>query len=299
MNKRYFYFDTKNRKILKFSREVEFSNLVKMNAEQESFYLTHRKATYDEILNAQEYVPPTPPTPPEPTIEELRENAKKEIDMYSRETLGKAVDVLGFCNAVAGTIYSKEKGLDGVYSDTEILSTAEDFLIIGKSCRELYDSTVKNIESAHTKEEIEMIIEETKSQFDELLVVQDDLAKHKRDKIREIEVYNVSKNVDGFFYNGVLMWLDKHTRTSLVNTLNSADIVGREQINIWYSGMYITLRIEEARQLLAALEIYATDCYNVTAQHKVAVNNMTSIEEVDAFDVTADYPQRLNFNTQA
>jgi len=294
------YFDTYKRKVITCSKEiVESERFVKLNQEQEQYFNTHRKATYDEIWNAQEYVPPTPPTPPEPTINELRENAKKEIDSYSRETLGKSVDVLGFCDAVAGTIYSKSRGLEGVYNDNEILSTADDFLTIGKSCRELCDSTVENIESAQTKEAIEDIVESAKSQFDGLLVVQDDLAKHKRDKIREIEVYDVSENVNGFFFNGVLMWLDKDTRTGLVNTLNSAVIVGREQINIWFSGMYITLRIEEARQLLAVLEIYATDCYNVTAQHKVTVNNMTSIEDVDAFDVTADYPQRPNFNTQA
>ena len=139
-------------------------------------------------------------------------------------------------------------------------------------------------------------MEGARQYFDELVQPEDSLEYHKRLKIREIDVYDISENVNGFFLGDNLLWLDKDTRTGLVNTLNSAAIVGREQVNIWFSGLYITLHIDEARQLLAALEIYATDCYNVTAQHKVQVNNFETIEEVDGFDVTADYPERLVFN---
>lgn len=130
----------------------------------------------------------------------------------------------------------------------------------------------------------------------EIIQPDDSLEYHKNLKIDEIDMYDCSENVNGFFLGEHLVWLDKETRSCLMNTLNSAEIVGREQINIWFSGLYITLHIDEARQLLAALEIYATDCYNVTAMHKVQVNEMETIEEVDNFDVTADYPERLVFN---
>ena len=99
-----------------------------------------------------------------------------------------------------------------------------------------------------------------------------------------------------FFLNENLVWLDKESRSCLMNTLNSADMIGREQVNIWFSGMYVTLDVNTARQMLAALEIYATDCYTVTELHKVQVNELETIEAVDAFDVTLDYPERLVFN---
>lgn len=125
---------------------------------------------------------------------------------------------------------------------------------------------------------------------------QEDLLEHyKNIKIDEINTYDISENVNGFYLGEHLVWLDKETRACLMNTLNSAEIIGREEINIWFSGIYVTLHINEARNLLATLEIYATDCYNVTELHKVQVNALETIEQVINFDITADYPERLRF----
>lgn len=121
------------------------------------------------------------------------------------------------------------------------------------------------------------------------------LEQAKSNKIMEIDAYDISENVNGFFYNEVFMWLDRETRATLRNTIDSLKIMGRQTLNIWYNEINITLSVQEAEYLLAALEVYATDCYNVTAMHKNYVSNLTDIEDVNAFDVTADYPQRLHF----
>lgn len=123
----------------------------------------------------------------------------------------------------------------------------------------------------------------------------DMLEQAKAQKLEEIVIYDTSENVNGFFYNEVFMWLDRETRATLRNTIDSLKIMGRQTLNIWYNEINITLSIQEAEYLLAALEVYATDCYNVTAIHKLYVSNLTNIEDVNAFDVSADYPQRLHF----
>ena len=87
-----------------------------------------------------------------------------------------------------------------------------------------------------------------------------------------------------------------HSENSLNHILSLTNQPFHINFQHLVSGLYITLHIDEARQLLAALEIYATDCYNVTAMHKVQVNALDTIEDVDAFDITADYPERLVFN---
>ena len=119
----------------------------------------------------------------------------------------------------------------------------------------------------------------------------------KINKISEIERYDVSDNVNGFFCNGQFMWLDRVTRAVLANTINSAELLGESTINIWYNDVVcINVGCDDAKQLLAAIEMYATSCYNITVSHKVAIRNMDSIEDINAFDITADYPNRLEFN---
>ena len=298
MTQNYYYFKIRNNhpwSISIFTEPVDTElnrNFREMTSEQIDFYLEHPTASIHEIEKC-ELNPPY--VPPEPDIEELRHQAISDIDQMSREALGKKVDVLGFCDALASSVY-KPSRQNSIYSDDEVLRTADDFLRIGKICREKVNEVVPQIEDATSIGSIEQIVEDARQFFDAVVDPVDDLEYHKRQKIHEIEVYDISENVNGFFLGDTLLWLDKDTRTGLVNTLNSAAIVGREQVNIWFSGLYITLQIDEARQLLAALEIYATDCYNVTALHKVQVNELETIEDVDSFDVTADYPERLHFN---
>lgn len=123
----------------------------------------------------------------------------------------------------------------------------------------------------------------------------DVLEQAKAQKLEEIIMYDASENVNGFFCDEVFMWLDRETRAALRNTIDSLKTMGRQTLNIWYGETNMTLSIQEAEHLLAALEVYATDCYNVTAMHKNHVNSLADIEDVNAFDVTADYPQRLHF----
>lgn len=129
-------------------------------------------------------------------------------------------------------------------------------------------------------------------------IIADQIEEARAAKLRDIDAYDVSNNVNGFFYNGNFMWLDKATRVGLVNSINAAQAVGRDTLNIWYGEIYISLELSEASQLLSLLEVYATDCYNITAQHKATVNNLTTLSEIQSFDITAGYPQRLSFNTQ-
>ena len=298
----YYYFKTRNNQPYAIAIFTEYVNTdlnkiySEMTEEQREFCIEHPDATVIEVWNCR--LTPAP-EPHIQTIEELREQALQHIDDKSRSTLGTKVDVLGFCDALASSIYASSRNVDSIYNSDEILNTADNFLIIGRACRERVKADTLLINKAETKEEIDIIVTASDEFFDNLTIDDDDnIEMHRRNKLREIDVYDTSEYVNGFFYNDVLLWLDKDTRTGLVNTLNSAMLVGRETINIWFNGLYITLRIDEAREMLAALEIYATDCYNVTAQHKADVNMMDSIVDIDTFDVTQDYPERLVFNTE-
>jgi len=190
MRKTYIYFDTKKRRIITLAHEIQNTSgiYVQLNSEQIEFFNTHRHATYDEIWQAHEYVPPTP------TPEQLLEMARQE-------------------------------------------------------------------------------------------------------KIREIMDYDVSDNVNGFYLNGELKWLDKDTRTTLANTIESMKMVGRNTLTIWFDDTYVEIGLGLAKQLLAVLEVYATDCYNVTASHINAVNALQTIEEIESFDISFGYPARPDFNT--
>lgn len=118
----------------------------------------------------------------------------------------------------------------------------------------------------------------------------------KADKIAEITAYDTSDKVNGFMLNGLLVWLDKATRVGLMNSTTIAKAAGQETTTLWLKGIKLVVDCDKAIQLLSALEMYALECFNVTAAHKAAVGELKTIEAVEAYDYKAGYPKMLEMS---
>ena len=119
------------------------------------------------------------------------------------------------------------------------------------------------------------------------------LKQAKVEKIAEITAYDTSDKVNGFVLNGLLVWLDKATRVGLMNSTTIAKAAGQQTTTLWLGDVKLEVDCDKAIQLLSALEMYALECFNVTAAHKASVTDLKTIKEVETFDVTADYPKQL------
>ncbi len=121
------------------------------------------------------------------------------------------------------------------------------------------------------------------------------LEKAKEEVLRAIEQYDTSDNVNSFSLNGVKVWLPKETRVGLMNSTTIEKNSGKEESTMWFNGICITVNCDAAIQMLSSLELYALACYNKTAEHKLAVNQLTEVSEVKAYDYTIGYPDKLSF----
>ena len=122
------------------------------------------------------------------------------------------------------------------------------------------------------------------------------LEKAKKQKLEAILAYDTSSDVNGFMLNGNKVWLDKETRVGLMNSTTIAKSVGQKTTTLWLGSMKLVVDCDKAIQLLSALEMYALECFNVTASHKQAVNELTTIEEVKAYDYKVGYPKMLEMS---
>ena len=122
--------------------------------------------------------------------------------------------------------------------------------------------------------------------------------------IAEIAAYDTSSAVNGFILNGMLIpWskddpnspnVDK--RMGLRQNIADKIALGEENISIWLKGMSFTMPCAQAEVLMRSIENYAYECFNVTAAHKVAVSELTTIEEVEAYDYKSGYPKMLKMS---
>lgn len=111
--------------------------------------------------------------------------------------------------------------------------------------------------------------------------------------LAEIDAYDTSPAVNGFTLNGTVVWLDKSTRVGLMNSTTITKAMGQPTTTLWLGESKMEVPCDTAIQLLSALEMYALECFNVTAAHKAAVSELNSIEEVEKYDITAGYPAQL------
>ena len=112
--------------------------------------------------------------------------------------------------------------------------------------------------------------------------------------VEKITEYDASSSVNSFTLNGASVWLDKATRVGLMNSTTIAKSMGSETTTLWLGEVKLEVECDKAIQLLSALEMYALECFNVTAAHKKAVSALESVEEVLAYDYTSGYPDKLN-----
>ena len=122
------------------------------------------------------------------------------------------------------------------------------------------------------------------------------LEKAKKEKLAAILAYDTSSDVNGFILNGNKVWLDKETRVGLMNSTTIAKSVGQKTTTLWLGSIKLVVDCDKAIQLLSALEMYALDCFNVTASHKQAVSELTTIEEVENYDYKVGYPKMLEMS---
>lgn len=111
-----------------------------------------------------------------------------------------------------------------------------------------------------------------------------------------IEAYDTSSAVNGFILNGQRVWLDKATRVGLMNSTTIAKAMGQPTTTLWLGDVKLVVECDKAIQLLSALEMYALECFNVTAAHKKAVAEMGTVEEVLGYDYKAGYPEMLEMS---
>lgn len=121
-------------------------------------------------------------------------------------------------------------------------------------------------------------------------------------KINNLYEYDQSSEVNSCIikYNclEVPYWADKLERSSLKSAIQDCINCGREnyRLDLREFGLSIDVNCENALKIMSQLEVYAIDCYNTTTDHLYNINNIFNIEELNSYDYTLNYPEKLTFN---
>lgn len=127
------------------------------------------------------------------------------------------------------------------------------------------------------------------------------LVEAKRHKLSELHEYDNSSEVNDciivYQEQELHYWANKTERNDLKNAVRDCVAMGRTEyrLDLRDKGISITLLCELLLQMMAALEVYAIDCYNKTTDHEFAIKSLTTKDEIEAYDFKVGYPSIPRF----
>lgn len=116
---------------------------------------------------------------------------------------------------------------------------------------------------------------------------------HKQNEITE---HDNSANVNSFVIGGLPMWLSWEQRSRLISSINAIEADGGTEMTKSFAGIDYTFTTVQWRQMVNIVEAYAGRCQTVTEEHRQTVNALATVEEVEAYDFTTGYPDKVNFD---
>lgn len=116
-----------------------------------------------------------------------------------------------------------------------------------------------------------------------------------KDKIAEIDAYSNSDAVNDLTYNGVHTWLTPEVRANYKVSIDAADLLGEQTITFAIGEQAVTAPLGVVKMMLAKIQRYADATYMVSVGHKANVAKLGSVAEVEEYDYTKGYPEKLAF----
>ena len=121
------------------------------------------------------------------------------------------------------------------------------------------------------------------------------LKMEKEHLIDDICHYDSSDNVNVFYVGDTPIWLDKATRAGLMLRFQAEQAIGKSDTSLWYNGFEFKLSLTNAMQMLYAVEVYASACYDNTQRHIHNVNIINDIDSLKEYNYKDNYPEKLRF----
>lgn len=144
------------------------------------------------------------------------------------------------------------------------------------------DYTPEDKESTDNVQYIQVVVDRMPSTFD----IQQELIKVQKE-------YDSSDEVNSFTINGVEGWLNKQTRLGIINDINILEEQRESKYTLWIGQTPIEMKLNNIRDFINKIEVYAMACYANTQSKINEINNIKVQKDLFTYDITTGYPSKI------
>lgn len=140
---------------------------------------------------------------------------------------------------------------------------------------------------------------ETLENFEEVDNIPDEeLEIIRKAKIDELNAYynNEGNNgVNEFFVNDISLWLTPDLRGNIGRQIEANILLSNKTTDLPINGAVVSIPNDTAKTMLAKLELYAGQCYNIRERKEKEINALKTKEDINNYDIKSEYPEKLKF----
>lgn len=115
-------------------------------------------------------------------------------------------------------------------------------------------------------------------------------------KLADLVNYDTSNAVNQFIINGIGAWFTPTERAQYGSSISAAETMGVESLTFYIGDIALTVPTMLAKQMLAAVQLYADSCFIVTKQHEAQIKSLGAIDEIENYNFETGYPEKLVFS---
>lgn len=112
------------------------------------------------------------------------------------------------------------------------------------------------------------------------------------DSSGSVNAFNVYDSEHDITFEG---WFTPEERSNYKSSIDAAKLLGVSALTFFIGEIELTITPTQAEYMLAQIQLYADQCFIVTKEHKIAVEHLDSIEDVDGFEYMIGYPEKITF----
>lgn len=117
----------------------------------------------------------------------------------------------------------------------------------------------------------------------------------KEGRLYDLTRHDTSEAVNSFTIGGTSIWLSFDERARIRQSIDAYRNTGRTEMTKWFGGKAFTFPLDTWQSMLDRLSVYASEALNVTEQHRAAIAALATVDEVNTYDITKGYPDKLVF----
>ena len=121
------------------------------------------------------------------------------------------------------------------------------------------------------------------------------LQRAKDAKLAELEAYDSSDAINSFNVGELSLWVPADKRAVLRTSIEAYKASGATSITKVWEGHEYEFPITQWDYMLNSVEIYASECFNQTQRHAAAIQALTTVADVEAYNFQTGYPSKLVF----